>query len=158
MLENNHDVTYRLSYWDVFTHGITVGGKYDSIEQAYAAFKVLALGFLHGMGVKCTESKDELQNLVEFGWDEEAKVWVATGKNPEFVLEKESIVTLADRVEKIIPEMKEMYLETMESRDDSLERWLVVSDPVEGYGLFSRNEWRSEDLLPVLEKYVSNKT
>ena len=50
MLENNHDLTYRLSYWDVFNHGITIDGEYDTIEQAYAAFRVLALGFSHGTG------------------------------------------------------------------------------------------------------------
>lgn len=156
MLENNHDLTYRLSYWDVFNHGITIDGEYDTIEQAYAAFRVLALGFSHGTGTKA-EPKDELQNKVEFGWDEEAKVWVAIGEDPKFALENDSIVTLAGRVEKIIPEMKEINIENIEARDDSLERWLVISDPVEGYGLFSRNEWKSEELLPVLEKYASNK-
>ncbi len=156
MLENNHDLTYRLSYWDVFNHGITMDGEYDTIEQAYAAFRVLALGFSYGSGTKA-KPKDELQNKVEFGWDEEAKVWVAIGEDPKFALENDSIVTLAGRVEKIIPEMKEINIENIEARDDSLERWLVISDPVEGYGLFSRNEWKSEELLPVLEKYASNK-
>lgn len=155
MLENNHDLTYGLSYWDVFNHGITIDGKYDTVEQAYAAFKVLALGFSHGLGVK-TEPKDELQNKVEFGWDDEAKVWVAISKEPEFALENDSIVTLAERVEKIIPEMKEINFEAIKDRGDSLERWLVISDPVEDYGLFSRNEWKSEELLKVLEKYISN--
>jgi len=60
------------------------------------------------------------------------------------------------QIEKIIPEMKEINLETIKSRDDSLERWLVNSDPVEGYGLFSGNEWKSEELLTVLKKYISN--
>lgn len=155
MLENNHDLTYGVSYWDVFNHGITIDGKYDTVEQAYAAFKVLALGFSHGLGVK-TEPKEELQNKVEFGWDDEAKVWVAIGKEPEFALENDSIVTLAERVEKIIPEMKEINFEAIKDREDSLERWLAISDLVEGYGLFSRNEWKSEELLKVLEKYISN--
>lgn len=155
MLENNHDLTYRLSYWDVFNHGLTIDGKYDTVEQAYATFKVLALGFSHGLGVK-TEPKDELQNKVEFGWDDEAKVWVAIGRDPEFELENDSIVTLAERVEKIIPEMKEINFGAIKDREDSLERWLAISDPVEGYGLFSRNEWKSEELLKVLEKYISN--
>ena len=117
MVENDHDVTYRLSYWDVFSKGITIDAKYDSIEQAYAAFKVLALGFLRGIGPKFTENEGKLQNKVEFGFDEEAKVWVAIGKDPEFAIENESIVSLAERVEKIIPEMKEINLKTLETED-----------------------------------------
>ncbi len=98
-------------------------GEYDTIEQAYAAFRVLALGFSHGTGTKA-EPKDELQNKVEFGWDDEAKVWVAIGKEPEFAIENDSIVTLAERVEKIIPEMKEINFEAIKDREDSLEKYI----------------------------------
>ncbi len=41
----------------------------------------------------------------QLGWDDEAKVWVAICDDPPFALEDESIVVLAERVEKIIPEM-----------------------------------------------------
>jgi hypothetical protein len=97
---------------------------------------------------------DSLKYNVTFGWDEKAGVWVAEGKNPEFTLEHESLATLAQRVEKIIPEMVELNDELNVDSEDSLEKWLVVSDPVRRYGLYSRNEWKSDELRAVLKKYV----
>ena len=41
----------------------------------------------------------------QFGWDDEAKVWVAVCDDPSFALEDESIVALAKRVEDVIPEL-----------------------------------------------------
>ncbi len=37
---------------------------------------------------------------------------------------------------------------------DSLGRWLCISNPSTGYGLFSKDVWTSDELLPILEKYV----
>lgn len=52
---------------------------------------------------------NELLDLVTFGFDPIAKVWVAEGQPPvEFVLEHENIVILAERVWKILPEIKEL--------------------------------------------------
>lgn len=38
--------------------------------------------------------------------------------------------------------------------EDSLARWLTVSIQDKGYGLFSKEVWTSEELLPILEKFV----
>lgn len=38
---------------------------------------------------------------------------------------------------------------------DTLSRWLCITDPEKNYGLFSKEHWSSEELLPILEKYVS---
>lgn len=37
---------------------------------------------------------------------------------------------------------------------DCLGRWLCISNPQTGYGLFSKDTWTSDELLPILEKYV----
>ena len=47
----------------------------------------------------------------QFGWDDGAKVLVAMCDDPAFALENESIVVLAERVEKVIPEMLELNAE-----------------------------------------------
>jgi hypothetical protein len=41
-----------------------------------------------------------------------------------------------------------------EDNFDCLGRWLCISNPKTGYGLFSRDTWTSDELLPILEKYV----
>lgn len=43
MVENNHDVSYRLEYSNVFDDGISMKRQYDTIEEAYAAFRILVL-------------------------------------------------------------------------------------------------------------------
>ena len=42
----------------------------------------------------------------------------------------------------------------LRGNDDSLGKWLTISMPEKGYGLFSKEVWRSEELLPILEAYV----
>ncbi len=37
---------------------------------------------------------------------------------------------------------------------DCLGKWLCISNPSTGYGLFSKDTWTSDELLPILEKYV----
>ena len=37
---------------------------------------------------------------------------------------------------------------------DCLGKWLCISIPQTGYGLFSKDTWTSDELLPILEKYV----
>ena len=53
----------------------------------------------------------DLMYKTQFGWDDGAKVWVAMCDDPAFALENESIVVLAERVEKVIPEMLELNAE-----------------------------------------------
>ena len=56
----------------------------------------------------------DLMYKIQFGWDDEAKVWVAICDDPALALENESIVVLAERVEKVIPEMLEINAEVNE--------------------------------------------
>ncbi len=37
---------------------------------------------------------------------------------------------------------------------DCLAKWLSISNPSTGYGLFSKDLWASDELLPILKKYV----
>ncbi len=55
----------------------------------------------------------DLMYKVHFGWDDEAKVWVASSEDPEFTLEHESIVELAARVEKTILELQELNVKAV---------------------------------------------
>lgn len=45
MNENNYDTTKEFSLHKVFTDGININTKFDSIEEAYAAFKMMVNGF-----------------------------------------------------------------------------------------------------------------
>lgn len=45
MNENNYDITKEFALFKVFTDGISINTKFDSIEEAYAAFKMMVNGF-----------------------------------------------------------------------------------------------------------------
>lgn len=45
-------------------------------------------------------------------------------------------------------------IEVDEDNYDCLGKWLCISNPKTGYGLFSRDTWTSDELLLILEKYV----
>ncbi len=45
-------------------------------------------------------------------------------------------------------------IDVNEENYDCLGRWLCISNPQTGYGLFSRDSWTSDELLPILERYV----
>lgn len=41
MVENNYDTTREFALFEVFTNGISINTKFNSIEEAYAAFKMM---------------------------------------------------------------------------------------------------------------------
>ena len=84
-----------------------------------------------------------IETLIEFNDEDAAPKNFVRNILKEFALENDSIVTLAERVEKIIPEMKEINFEAIKDREDSLERWLAISDPVEGYLVGTNGSLRS---------------
>lgn len=45
MKENEYNTEYTLDLYEVFTKGININTEFDSIEQAYAAFKLLVEGY-----------------------------------------------------------------------------------------------------------------
>lgn len=45
MIENNYDTAREFSLDKVFTKGISINTKFNSIEEAYAAFKMMVNGF-----------------------------------------------------------------------------------------------------------------
>lgn len=45
MEENNYNTNREFSLFEVFTDGISINTKFNSIEEAYAAFKMLVNGF-----------------------------------------------------------------------------------------------------------------
>lgn len=45
MNENDCDTTLELPLWRVFAKGIDINTRFDSIEEAYAAFKMMVNGF-----------------------------------------------------------------------------------------------------------------
>lgn len=48
-----------------------------------------------------------MKNWIDFQWDEEAKVWIATSKEiPGLILEHENKDILAERVRKAVPELQ----------------------------------------------------
>ena len=49
MISHNYDITKELSMYDVFTAGVNVNTKFDTIEDAYAFLKFVVFGF-HGNG------------------------------------------------------------------------------------------------------------
>ncbi len=111
MVENDHDVNYRFDYWKVFNNGISLEKEYDTIEEAYAAFRVLALGFIVNARDTATEedrNKKTIDNIV-FNYEPDDEVWVATCEAPfYFEMADEDIVKLAEKVRKAIPAMEEL--------------------------------------------------
>lgn len=62
MEENGYDTTKEPSIIDIFTYGININSKFDSIEDAYMAFKYFAIGFV------CSDVKELSRiNKEEFG-------------------------------------------------------------------------------------------
>lgn len=45
MNENNYDTTKEFTLFEVFTDGISINTKFNSIEEAYAAFKMMVNGY-----------------------------------------------------------------------------------------------------------------
>lgn len=45
MNENNYDTNKEFALFEIFTDGINIKTKFDSIEEAYAAFKMMVNGF-----------------------------------------------------------------------------------------------------------------
>ena len=45
MEENNYNTTRKYNLYEVFTKGISIDSKFNSIEEAYAAFKFMVNGF-----------------------------------------------------------------------------------------------------------------
>ena len=45
MEQNNYDTSKELDVYEVFTEGININTHFQSIEDAYAAFKMLVNGF-----------------------------------------------------------------------------------------------------------------
>lgn len=45
MNEHYYDTTLELSLWNVFGNGISIKTEFNSIEEAYAAFKMMVTGF-----------------------------------------------------------------------------------------------------------------
>ncbi len=111
MVENGHDVNYRLDYWIVFRGGISLDRQYDTIEEAYAAFRVLALGYI--INARDT-AEAEIQNKkmadnIIFRYDTDIEKWRAYCEAPfEFELTDKNIVSLAEKVYMIIPAMEEL--------------------------------------------------
>ncbi len=111
MVENGYDVNYRLDYWKVFRGGISLDRQYETIEEAYAAFRVLALGYI----INARDTADaEAQNKtiadsIVFRYDTDIEKWRAYCEAPfEFELTDKNIVSLAEKVYMIIPAMEEL--------------------------------------------------
>ncbi|WP_026489917.1 hypothetical protein [Butyrivibrio sp. XBB1001] len=117
MIENSYDVTYRLNYFETFSNGISIERQYDTIEEAYAAFRVLALGFIVNARDTAAEedkNKKTIDNIV-FRYKPSCEEWVATCDKPfVFEMADKDIVKLAEKVWKIIPEMEEIERATTE--------------------------------------------
>ena len=56
MEQNNYDITKEFALYEVFTEGININTHFDSIEDCYAAFKMLVNGF-------CSLEKKEVEVL-----------------------------------------------------------------------------------------------
>ena len=111
MIENNHNVGYRFDYWEVFKSGISLERQYDTIEEAYAAFRILALGFItNARDTADDEDKNKkiIDNIV-FKYDPNFKEWVASSETPfEFEMADTDIFKLAEKIHKVIPEMEKI--------------------------------------------------
>lgn len=111
MVENNHDVSYRLEYSNVFDDGISMKRQYDTIEEAYAAFRILVLGFISNAKDLADEEDRKNKQIgdISFKYDHFYREWVATCKSPiEFTIMDKDIIKLAEKVRKVIPEMEEI--------------------------------------------------
>jgi len=47
MIDNGYNTNYKVSLYDLFTEGLNITSHFDSIEQAYAVFKVIANAFVN---------------------------------------------------------------------------------------------------------------
>jgi len=45
MIENNYDTSRELELYQVFTEGININSEFESLEDAYAAFKFFVRGY-----------------------------------------------------------------------------------------------------------------
>ena len=111
MVENGYDVNYRLDYWKVFRGGISLDRQYETIEEAYAAFRVLALGYIiNARDTADTEAQNKtMADNIVFRYDKDIEKWRAYCEAPfEFELMDKNIVSLAEKVYMIIPAMEEL--------------------------------------------------
>ena len=47
MIDNGYNTNYKVSLYDLFTEGLNITSHFNSIEQAYAVFKVIANAFVN---------------------------------------------------------------------------------------------------------------
>lgn len=47
MIDNEYATDYELSLYEVFTNGLNINTHFDSIEQAYGVFKLLATAYIN---------------------------------------------------------------------------------------------------------------
>ena len=95
----------------MFGGGISLEREYDTIEEAYAAFRALALGFILNARDTAEEedrNKKTIDNIV-FNYKPYDEEWVASCEDPfYFAMADEDIVKLAEKVKKAIPAMEEI--------------------------------------------------
>lgn len=56
MIQKGYDISTELNLYEVFTNGININDRFDSVSDAYAAFKFAVRGF-NGMGMMIKGSK-----------------------------------------------------------------------------------------------------
>ncbi|WP_022753357.1 hypothetical protein [Butyrivibrio fibrisolvens] len=111
MVENNHDVSRSFDYNEVFSEGISIERQYDSLEEVYAAFRVLALGYI-SCARDVADAEDKNKKMVDniaFTFFPSEEKWVATCGAPlDFEIADKDIVGLARKIRNLIPEIEDI--------------------------------------------------
>ncbi len=121
----------------------------DELERLLGNVNDSYKGFVAGLLVQAQYSNIRCRKMIQFIKDNPS---VGTSEIVRFAMDELGFVEDAHITE--LERYVDFGIEVDEDDFDCLGRWLCVSNPETGYGLFSRDTWTSNELLPILEKYV----
>ena len=106
-------------------------------------------GFVLGIMIQAQYSNKRCRKLIQFIKDNPSA-------SPSDILyySEDELGFLSDAYVTELETYVDFGIDVDEDNFDSLGKWLCFSVPTTGYGLFSKDTWTSEELLPILEKYV----
>ncbi len=121
----------------------------DELERLLRNVNDSYKGFVVGLLAQAQYSNVRCRNLIQFIKDNPSASTsdIAYYATDELGFAEDAHVTELERY-------VDFGIDIDEDDFDCLGRWLCISNPQNGYGLFSRDTWTSDELLPILEKYV----
>lgn len=121
----------------------------DELEDLLRNVEGSYKGFVLGLLVQAQYSNKRCRKLIQFIKDNPS----ARPSDIVYYAEDE-LGFLSDAYVTELERYVDFGIDVDEDNFDSLGKWLCISIPETGYGLFSKDTWTSDELLPILEKYV----